>query len=277
MASALAAFACSGESDEHARSGHSGAGAAAGKGGASGNASDAAAGTAGTAGGRAGSGGALGSAGAHDGGGTSGTASATGGTSGATGGTADASGGAVVGSASCEDPKATIGIDGKDTGFVSCKAGFIHRPARRECASIIPRPPRQFPVDSTRNCERDQDCADLLHGYCTESPISIPQLVMVCASGCVRDEECGPDQICVCGDPVGTCISATCKTDADCGAGRFCVSSLFPLACYALPSPSGFACQSVNDSCRGPADCDPGWDCSAYEGRRSCIGAGRCG
>ncbi len=170
-----------------------------------------------------------------------------------------------------------IGIDGKDTGFISCKAGFVHRTERRECASIIPRPPPQLPTDSTRDCQRDEDCAGLLHGYCDPSPYAAPHLHMVCFAGCVRDEECDTNQVCVCGNPVGTCVNATCKTDTDCGADRLCASSLFPVACYALPTPSGFDCQRPNDACRGPADCeDPGDNCEAVEGPRVCIGAGRC-
>src|SRR5687768_14335874 len=70
-----------------------------------------------------GTGGSAGSSGGAGGGGTGG-----GGTGGSGGGEPDLS---------CANPRPVVGIDGAETGFVDCEAGFLHRPERRVCPSIV--------------------------------------------------------------------------------------------------------------------------------------------
>ncbi len=256
----LTLFACGGESARQnnarpATGGAGGGGTSGGPGattGGSGGAPDGApGGSGGTSSGSAGSGGALGSAGTQDGGGIGGTA------------------GIGLGDASCKDPQPIIGIDAKETGFVSCAAGFIHRPEKRDCPSIVPRQgPIQYPPDATVECTRDQDCTKLPHGHCIvwRYPV-VSTFATMCVAGCVRDAECGAGSICVCGDPVGACVSASCATDAECGEGRLCVNT----GTLVAPSPA-FACQSPNDTCRGPQDCTPPWMvCAPTDGGRSCV------
>ena len=71
----------------------------------------------------------------------------------------------------------------------------------------------------------------------------------VCISGCVRDAECGADELCLCSEPVGRCVKASCRTDADCPHSscakygrRHC-------------GKEGFSCLKDEDECSGNADC----------------------
>jgi hypothetical protein len=98
------------------------------------------------------------------------------------------------------------------------------------------------------SCTSDLDCADEPHGYCSSS---IDSEAKRCLYGCVRDSECGANQICLCGDPVGRCVEASCTVDANCGAGFRCQS-------YDASQGGGltaFACQTEHDLCGGDADC----------------------
>jgi hypothetical protein len=219
-----------------------------------------------------GTGGSAGSSGGSGGGGAGGGGAGGGGTGGSGGGEPDLS---------CANPRPVVGIDGAETGFVDCEAGFLHRPERRVCPSIVPRPdPVAEPADGSVGCTRDQECGDLLHGHCivTVSGYPAPQTSTRCVPGCVRDEDCGAGFVCMCGDPVGHCSQAACSTDAECGDGLLCTSIRLFGACGDTYR-GEFGCQEETDTCRGTGDCEPTQNCAPTPSGRACTdsGAGACG
>jgi hypothetical protein len=244
-----------------------------------------------------GEGGSAGSAGASTGGGPRGGnggsgAVTTGGsdlggapTFGGSGGMAPGGAGGNGGSyvdANCTNPTPFDGGTGEPTGFVACNEGFIHRPERRDCASRVPRDERVAEaVGGKFVCATDGDCASVsAYGYCEAySVIYPPESGTRCVTGCVRDADCAQGSVCLCGDPVGRCVAASCGTDADCDDGVLCTSSFGIVnPCTASPTPSPFACQSPTDRCRSALDCGtfPA-SCLPKEGGRACVTAGVCG
>jgi hypothetical protein len=200
--------------------------------------------------------------------------------SGAVGGAGGAGGAGGSGSntSSCINPRPVVGIDGNDTGFVSCDGSIIHRQEVRTCASRLPRPD---PVISSQNpigaCTLDEDCAHLLHGHCVLGS-GLGTGRTFCTTGCIRDEDCGAaGLICLCDDPIGRCVAATCASDADCGSGSLC-TSVETANCDGSPYQGDFACQMPGDKCRSKGDCPPtAENCSAGPNGRSCTGRGVCG
>jgi len=75
------------------------------------------------------------------------------------------------------------------------------------------------------------------------------------------------NQICVCGNPVGHCSSATCSVDAQCGPGFLCATYVPNPGC---PGES-FACQTPADQCATDADCKMPGRCTYQQGHRACI------
>jgi hypothetical protein len=151
------------------------------------------------------------------------------------------------------------------SGYEQCEGGPIHRPSIEECASSLPRAEKIAPPDGG-NCMTDADCVDMPHGYCSPG-IQLPG--MYCAYGCVKDAECPAGNICLCGDPVGRCVPATCTSDADCGAGLRCQSYDGSHGCGIL----SFACQTPNDTCQSDADC-AGAYCDGSMGSFTCVMGG---
>ena len=60
-----------------------------------------------------------------------------------------------------------------------------------------------------------------------------------CTTGCLSDSDCASDHICECGDPIGRCVPASCKTNSDCSPEQNCLlnSKLRALDIYACTSP----------------------------------------
>jgi hypothetical protein len=176
----------------------------------------------------------------------------------------------------CNDPMPVLGIDGAPTGFVRCESGATHRPEQRTCASNVPRsgdvaPP---PDASTGGCTSDHDCADLPYGHC-RLQYGMGVTLYGCAQGCVSDAECGATQLCLCGDPVGTCVPASCRTDAECG-GRLCLSSGNPGPCGGMWH--DFSCEQEGDQCTSVRDCPAQQSCTRIgQGPRECRLPGACG
>jgi hypothetical protein len=78
-----------------------------------------------------------------------------------------------------------------------------------------------------------------------------PDIPCSCSYGCTRDSECAKGEICLCGDPVGTCIAASCNAGT-CGAGMECANYSFQ---YCPGCTQGFACQTGADTCFSGLDC----------------------
>lgn len=169
----------------------------------------------------------------------------------------------------CEEGKPLVGAGDGDTGYITCKGGWEHRPRAKECASTLPRPTmcEQTIAGATTDCTTDSDCRDGPNGYCFGEQ-SAQGIGCFCRYGCLRDSDCADGQVCLCGDPVGTCISATCTMDADCEHGFLCATYTSDPGCGG----PAFACQTPDDECAADADCPEGEQCTLTKGRRTCSG-----
>lgn len=169
-------------------------------------------------------------------------------------------------------------IGGVDTGLVTCASGLVHRPAAVECPN---RSSERAPLDleacdadeycrQNSTCRADADCTADSFGQC----VSQGQLpVYVCRYGCVTDADCNADEACVCGESIGQCVKASCRTDADCGG--YACAQFYELLGAGCGEPMQLACQTPDDQCRVAQDCeDQGGRaryCSGVSGTWSCV------
>jgi hypothetical protein len=190
-----------------------------------------------------------------------------------TGGYVGTGGGVPTSPFSCIPVPVMVPAGSSQNQFVRCANNMVHRPYKVDCQSSLPRPDmlKDVPDAGIMNqCTSDADCTAKPHGYCDYPDYSFgprpPYEVATCSYGCVRDEECGMNQICVCGNPVGHCESASCSTDAECGAGLVCGTY--------TPNPGcpgeAFACQTYVDQCAADTDCMPPSQCTFQQGHRVC-------
>jgi hypothetical protein len=101
----------------------------------------------------------------------------------------------------------------------------------------------------------------------------------MCFQGCRVDADCAADQLCLCGDDIGTCVSksydAGCRTDADCNGGQ-CISN----GKTSQYSPGLFACQLPGDTCNTDEECG-GWSSNSFcligSTGRTCRAGSVCG
>jgi hypothetical protein len=167
-------------------------------------------------------------------------------------------------------------------GFERCAEGWLHRARVEVCESSVPRPdpvmptPNAPPLPGYTGCASDADCAALSYGFCAPFSAGLPpRIFLTCQEGCVTDSDCAESQLCLCGSPVGTCVTATCRSDAECGEGR-CAASTVSGGCSF--DSVRFDCQTPDDECASDADCGGNLkDCNfAFEARR-CSGLLQCG
>ncbi len=166
------------------------------------------------------------------------------------------------------------------TGTHRCEDGTLHRPESVACESFLPRamPPDGDESDQvtflysivalSRTCAQDADCTAAPHGYC--APVyrgGSPAYDIECKYGCLSDADCDAGQLCECGDPVGHCVDATCRSDSDCEGDMKCAAWFTPVVCS---GGQAYACQTPADECRTTADCDAG-DCLLEGDRRQCV------
>ena len=158
-----------------------------------------------------------------------------GGTAGVPSGGAGGAGGATgLAGMPCDAPvpfTSSVTGMGPSGGYLRCEGGMVHRPSVGECWSDID--PLKGPTlygpawpDGSVNygCRTNADCNAAPHGHCEASQMfgfgGAP--TVACEYGCVRDSDCSAEQICLCGDPVGKCVEARCKSDAECATGTPC-------------------------------------------------------
>ncbi len=149
----------------------------------------------------------------------------------------------------CESPEARE----HGGGYETCADGSLRRPEPAACESALPRsePASGIVYDE---CERDDDCTARPHGYCS---------IGACYYGCVKDDECEAGQLCFCGEPIGRCEVAGCRSDADCPAGYPCTGSENDVQ------------PDVEFQCQTPLDeCVVDKDCSEYDYRIHCLSDG---
>ncbi len=182
----------------------------------------------------------------------------------------------------CKNPEPVV-VGGKDSGFVRCAGGWLHRARSAPLPPLVPRVEAVCPQVSANepgaSCVKDGDCRDGKYGRCVQRCSADGCTACDCEyGGCASDAECAPGSICA--PPgawnalVGTCIAASCITDADCG-DRLCAST----------GESKFACQRGGDECDSQWDCvsrrdrptvypsyrvETDWECSIEKERRVC-------
>lgn len=141
---------------------------------------------------------------------------------------------ATVPTRQCSNPRPIGG------GFVECGEGSYRRPEISECETTVPRPDPDGVCHSEDECCHDSDCPGP-YPYCSWGR---------CTPGCLSDADCPEQSVCVCGDPIGRCVSASCTSDADCPPDFPCSAGTF--------FHGGFACQSPCDQCLLDSDCRAG-------------------
>jgi hypothetical protein len=154
----------------------------------------------------------------------------------------------------CTLPSCTIAapvvIGGVDTGYDTCQGGAMRRRAEVDCPSLLPRA-FACPVPDGGlggNCRTDSDCTLAANGFCRYFPQGGASLQpgCQCEYGCVRDSDCpSSTEICVCGDPMGICVSGSCSGTQSCQASCDCIA----------PAGTSFQCQTPEDTCSSNADC----------------------
>lgn len=161
----------------------------------------------------------------------------------------------------CENPTPLV-IRGSDTGYDVCAAGQTRRRAIVTCAD-------PGPLDLGTPivpCANDTECIG--HGgYCALGTNGSRG----CSYGCVSDATCPTGSICLCGEPIGYCVSSSCTSDASCATG-LCSTDTWRVG-SGCPAPE-FSCQGANDECGGDKDCSaPGFACATPlpHGPRSCL------
>lgn len=165
------------------------------------------------------------------------------------------------GAPACTSPK----LD-EASGLVVCAEGYSHRPSAAACTPLGSpaaeggASPGAQPEEGYGGMADELDCNQapslcnvLPHGFCAVDDLG-DQVSYDCESGCVTDDDCGLNRICVCGHPEspsgGRCARSNCATDADCGSGLLCAS--YKEGC----GWGGFACLRDDDECRSDADCE---------------------
>lgn len=192
-------------------------------------------------------------------------------------------------------PVLTKGIE---TGIHWCEGnGLLHRPEPVTCASGLPRPlPPSAAVNDagaapsgedgalsqveflyptitglTAGCSADADCTERPLGYCAPEFHGGPRAYDIqCKYGCLSDDDCSAGELCECGDPVGHCVAAGCRSDGDCGGDLKCAAWFTPKVCS---SSQFYTCQTSEDECNTEADCAEGF-CSGADGQRRCVNPG---
>lgn len=220
-----------------------------------------------------GTGGIPGTGGSKDGSGGSKDGSGGAGESGggpASGGEKNGSGGGPGSIAECQNSKPAV--QDHDTGTYLCDGGYHHRAEAKECPSKLPREGQvNWPEEtgaaggpsyttSTDECERDSDCST--NDYCTLTTTNdstcgdnervpfVPDYARVCQPGCRTDDDCGENELCLCGSMIGVCRPMAaedgCREDADCGPDSFCLDNAHT---DEWGNHSVFSCSRPEDDC----------------------------
>jgi hypothetical protein len=150
-------------------------------------------------------------------------------------------------------------------GVSICHEGWSHRSSDADCPSMLPRDGDCGSDRESTLCRTDADCSEQPNGYCHHSMLGMYDDGCSCRYGCVRDSDCSAGMICFCDDPVGTCLPASCRTDADCTDG-FCASYDSYPTCHS----TNLACTTAQDECTSDSDCGKLYCLVGEKGYRVC-------
>jgi hypothetical protein len=114
---------------------------------------------------------------------------------------------------------------------------------------------------ATDQCHKDSDCG-APNEWCQLSAYDGGPQPCECVTGCLVDADCAAGNVCECGDPVGTCVPATCTSDAACASGRCSKYESGPCGPNGPFRSYVFGCESTGDTCEGDLDCASGSFCS---------------
>ena len=132
------------------------------------------------------------------------------------------------GAGSAETPVLVLG---RKTGYAQLADKRIIRTRSQECPVGVPR--ADAACRATRGgCVADKECVAKANGYCTNPGDGMG---CRCQYGCKTDADCGKDEVCLCGEPAGTCVATTCA-DSSCAPPSRC--STYHNGCFYVP----FAC-----------------------------------
>ena len=109
-------------------------------------------------------------------------------------------------------------VGGQASGYLRLADGLVIRTAKEACPSTRP---RLVECRATkRGCKTDAECTAKPNGYCTDVG---DNLGCGCHYGCLTDGDCLRDEICLCGEPVGSCIKSSCVNES-CAAPSQCAT-----------------------------------------------------
>lgn len=187
---------------------------------------------------------------------------------------------------SCRYPEAL------GNGFERCETGQLHRESLGgACSFSVPRDSafdagdiaelEQAAIDRGLSfdevaallpCISDSDCNVIPYGYCTRSATANVGPLTECRYGCTTDQECGGGAVCLCGDPVGTCVTALCTSDDDCAGALRCTAYDWAPGCAVGGLSLIFTCQTRDDECSSDLECDASTpNCTSGGDRRMCM------
>jgi hypothetical protein len=160
------------------------------------------------------------------------------------------------------------------TGLESCSNGYVRRSGPANCPSTVPRAAAVDSYNATFDmCRLDSACPQVAASPYRHCGVRYGGSAHVCVDGCVQDTDCTTGMVCLCGDPVGRCVPATCNSGADCEPGFDCATyQADPPGCFS----TGFSCLSLSDACVSDADCSVAGFvnprlCGAFDGKRTCT------
>jgi hypothetical protein len=141
------------------------------------------------------------------------------------------------------DPLTPSPPDLEPEGRIWCQIGGTHRPVPNECAVDPPRTEAACRW-SGDVCEFDADCDEQPLGVCRT--VGQGQDSCVCDYGCHTDADCEDGGVCLClWGRAGTCVPATCRSDADCAPG---------FQCRGYQNPNSNVCDEERYECQTAAD-----------------------
>ncbi|MCB9780702.1 MAG: ferritin-like domain-containing protein [Alphaproteobacteria bacterium] len=163
----------------------------------------------------------------------------------------------------CAGGTAILGPDGVNTGYVTCPDGSVDRVSAESMDPTHALPACEG-TEEVRDCETDADCTDGENGTCVSAVESYyyydgygPSTTCGCVYSCKSDADCGAGKACL---PVAAaghaidhnrCVDAACTTGADCASGACGVSTYHDGCGWDIQ----LTCRTGSDLCRSSDEC----------------------